>query len=189
MRHIAAILFSVLLLASCDTISPKGGEPLAQRTYNHVQALPINVSVYKPVPFVGMRKPADFLPNPDRMVHDFLQHRFRPSGEEGMFVVTIRDIMVRHGIEESSSGIGKFVGVDKKDHYQVRVLLQVEAYGVPNMHKDVSMNVTATRTVRISEHSSLVKKEKAQMQAMDDLISDIDKSLQDILTNQLQILY
>ncbi|PCI56180.1 MAG: hypothetical protein COB36_05200 [Alphaproteobacteria bacterium] len=186
----SVVLFGALMLGACNPIYSGGGEPLAQMTFDHVKPFPVYVASYEAVALVRPQAPdlpEGFIADPAELVHDYLKSRFEASGSQGKLRAVINGVSVKHEIVRSKNKLGAALNVANMDHYMVRVGITLENFGTverPNQ----SIKLTAYRNLYISEYSSLVEREKAQMMVLDTLIDDLDRSIRAVLKDKLNIL-
>lgn len=186
-----SVLFcSSLILGACSPLYTGGGEPLAQMTFDHVKTYPVYVASYEPVAFVtaaGNILPAGFVSDPAEIVYDYLKNRFEASGSQGKLRAVIENVTVRHEKIRSTNEIGAALGVANMDHYAVHVVIVLQAFGTANYHHQ-RVTLTAHRNIFISEYSSLVEREQAQMLALDKLVDDLDISIRKVLNDTFNVL-
>ncbi len=183
----------ILTLSGCTTF--QDGKPLAQMTFNHITPKPLYVASYEPVE-VSMPSvlPEGFVADPAKIVHDYLTNRFEAVGTQGKFKATITSSIVEHDVVASRNKFGEILGVDKKDHYVIKVTIALKSYGLSEFSqassyaRDMSTQIRATRDLFVSEHVSLVEREKRQLEALDFLVDDLDIPLQKLLREDFNIL-
>ncbi len=188
MRNILG-LCSILLFSACD-LQYVGGEPLAQMTFSHVNKYPIYVASYEVNPVDASRVSLSenwLIASPADIIYDYLNSRFEASGSKGKLKITIKNIDVSYHVVDSDYKVGELLGINKKDLYVVSAVLGLKAYGVTKYdHKEVTLK--AHRNIYVSEYSSVVDREKVQMQALDSLIDDLDIAIRKILKEDLSLL-
>ena len=192
MRRFFIILGVSFILSACTSLFGNNGEPLAQITFDQVHAKPLYVASYEivdlPVSMVEPQSlPEGFLLDPEHLVYDYLSNRYEAAGNQGKLTVKINDLSVVHKVLNSQNAIGSMVGVDKRDYYRVSAAIGIEAYGT-RLFAEQKQSITVFRDVTVSEHTSLVNREKAQIQAMDNMLDDLDIALHEIFREQFQIL-
>ena len=181
------ILLTVLLLGACNPLTTGHQEPLAQMTFAHIRPWPVYVASYEPVPFSGqVALPAGFAADPAVLVHDYLQSRFAASGSQGKLRMIVQDIAVTHTKTESPHKWGTMLGVNTHDHYMVRAGVKIELYNDTGGGYS-GTTLTAHRDIRIPEHASPVERERAQMEALDHLIDDLDIAIRKVLKDDFSL--
>jgi len=188
MKH-AKIVLGALLLVGCASFG-QNGDPLPQITFNHVKAYPLYVASYESVGLEAGSKLetlGGFIADPGQIVHDYLKSRYEAAGSQGKLVAKIRSVDIAHERVDSENAIGAFIGLDQKDHYRVSVILDLSAHGIGGMDWQ-KQSLTVYRDIYISEHVSLVEREKLEMRAMDHMIDDLDIALRKILNDKFGIL-
>ena len=177
-----------LMLSGC--ISSTGGKPLAQMTFNHIAPKPIYVASYEAVaiPAGTSSLPEGFVSDPAKVVHDYLNNRFEAAGKRGKLRVSVQYASVEHDVVASRNKFGKVLGVDKSDHYVMKVGIALQAFGFSNFDTKSTM-LNATRDVYISEHVSLVERERLQLEALDQMIDDLDIPIRKVFTEEFGIMH
>ena len=189
MKH-SAILLGTLMLGACNPVYTGGGEPLAQMTFNNVNAYPVYVASYEAVAIIRQEEPVlpeGFVTDPAVMVHDYLKSRFEASGSQGKLRAVIDNVSVQHEVVRSKNKLGAALKVANMDHYTVRVGVTLQSFGTVE-GQNQSVKLTAHRNLYISEYSSLVEREKAQMVLLDKLVDDLDESIRTVLKDSFHIL-
>ena len=184
------LLCGALMLSACNPMYTGGGEPLAQMTFDHVRAYSVYVASYEPVELVnpqGSVLPEGFVSDPAIVVHDYLKSRFEAAGSQGKLRAIIKDVVVRHETVPSKNKIGAALTVANMDHYTVRVAVVLQAFGTAG-HESQSVTLTAHRNFYVSEYSSLVEREEAQVLALDKPIDELDISIRAVFKNQFKVL-
>ena len=184
------VLFGALMIGACNPIYTGGGEPLAQMTFDHVRTYPVYVASYEAVALVRPEEPdlpEGFVADPAELVHDYLKSRFEASGSQGKLRAVINGVSVKHEVVRSKNKLGAALKVANMDHYMVRVGITLENFGITEQSNQ-GIKLTAYRNLYISEYSSLVEREKAQMMVLDKLIDDLDRSIRAVLKDNLNIL-
>ncbi|MGH1375900.1 MAG: hypothetical protein ACRBCK_06070 [Alphaproteobacteria bacterium] len=182
-------LCSSVMLTACNPVYRGGGEPLAQMTFEHVKPFSIYVASYNPIEYPQaetLSLPQGYVANPADLIFDYLGSRYQATGSQGKLRIEIDDITVKHTIEQSSNAVGAALGVAKKDKYTVHAALKIVALGTSRYdRKEVTLK--AHRTVTVSEHISLSERENAQMQALDNLLDDLDVTIKRLLMQEFYL--
>ena len=191
MKHYFLILLMVfpLFVSACTMVSGNDGKSLAQMTFDHVKPFPVYVASYEPVNMnakVGYNLPEGFVTNPSDLIFDYLTNRYEASGHQGKLRIEIQDVLIKHALVSSDNAVGSLIGL-KKDHYHVKADIDVIALGIGNSEIK-KRNLIVSRNIYISDHVSLVEREKLEMQALDSMIDDLDITLRKILKEQFNIL-
>lgn len=177
----------IFLLGAC-AISKIDGKPRAQMTFDHIKPYPLYVASYEAVPFAEqVVLPQGFVADPSRLVGDYFAHRFESAGHQGKLRSVVEQVSVKHAIESSDHKVGNFLGVGKQDHYRIDVVVNLQLFGV-GAHQMKEVRLKAHRDIYISEHVSMVEREKAQMEGLDSLLDDLDEAVRDVLNRQFHIL-
>ncbi len=180
---------ALLLVGACDMHYLSGiGQPLAQMTFEHVEKYPIYVASYETINLSNNTKlPEGFVINPSDNIYKYFNSRFEASGSQGKLNITIKNVSVIHEVIQSKNKISGFIGIDKSDHYLVQAEIIMKLYG-DNEAKNKEITFKSSRNIYISEHLSVVNREKLQMQALDKLIDDIDIAITGAFKNTFLLL-
>ncbi len=180
----------VPILVSACSLNSNDGNTLAKMTFNHVNAFPVYVASYEPVNINEGKThllPEGFVTDPAPLIFDYLSSRFEASGHQGKLRIEIKDVVIRHEVVSSDNDIGAMIGLGKKDHYNVKAYIDVILLGSGDVDKRMQ-SMIVSRNIYISEHLSLVEREKMQMQALDNMIDDLDIALRKVLKETFDIL-
>jgi hypothetical protein len=159
-------------------------------TFAHIKAEPIYVASYEVVPLPIRKKPGlpvGFIADPADVTYDYLKSRFAASGPTGKFRAVIDNVAVTHEILPSKNEVGAALGIGKRDHYRITLKVKLEAIGINGFNRK-GTSLIAKRDVYISEHVSLVQREKEQMAAIDLLIDDVDEAVRKVLRDEFKLL-
>ncbi len=191
MKH-KIIVFKAFLLSflSACTFSNNDGSVLAQMTFNNVKAFPVYVASYEPVNINKGKThllPEGLVTDPAPLIYDYLNNRFKASGNQGKLRIEIRDVIIRHEILKSDKSLQAVIGFGKKDHYNIKAYIDITVFGSGDTD-NFSQSMIVSRNIYVSEYLSLVDREKLQMQAIDNMIDDLDIALRKILKDKFKIL-
>lgn len=185
------LLLSAALLGLSACANGDGGAPLAKMSFDHLTPYPLYVASYEvsQSPAVSSAQiPEGFVANPANIADAYFTSRFTKAGTQGKLHVTVDSMSVTHHIEDSKNSIGAFIGVDHHDVYKITLSVRIDAYGIGETQEE-SNTITAHRTVSISEHDSIVERERAQMDAIDSLIDDLDVAVRKVLSEQFHLMH
>ncbi|MCK5385243.1 MAG: hypothetical protein KAJ29_06655 [Alphaproteobacteria bacterium] len=183
------IIIGTIVLAGCTSIG-QDGDPLPKITFDHVKPYPLYVAAYEPVGLpvsMAPNRPAGFVTDPDQIIFDYLNSRFEAVGTQGKLVVKIRSVDIAHESIDSENSFNALIGLNKKDYYRVTAIIDINVLGIGNIDWQ-KQSMTVYRDIYISEHVSLVEREKLELQAMDHMVDDLDIALRKILNDNLGIL-
>lgn len=186
-KQFGLCLITILLLSGCEA---GDGKPVAQMTFEHLQPSPVYVASYEVVnnaKFYPSNLPQGFVANPEKVVLDYLGRRFSAAGSQGKLVASLENVSVLHEMRASENKVGEFLGVAKKDHYQIQVAVKIKALGLEG-YDSREMTLKAQRVLEVSEHVTLAERESHQMTAIDNLIDDLDASIQKVLAYDFRIM-
>lgn len=180
-------LFVALILNGCASYK---GDPLAQMTFDHVKPFSLYVASYEPINIhegVRQRLPEGFVTNPIDLIYDYLGSRFEAVGNQGKLKIEISSVTINYSVAESSNSVGSLIGLGKRDHYHVKANVDIIGLGIG--HSEFKkQSLVLSRNIYISEHVSLVERERLQMQALDSMIDDLDIALRRVLKDQFNVM-
>ncbi len=184
------VAFCALLSLGVGACTNNTGAPLAQMTFDHVKPFPVYVASYEPenIYASGMKMlPEGFVSDPSKLIYDYLQNRFEAAGHQGKLKIQIMDVSVQHAVVDSENKVGALIGLAKKDHYTVKAYIDVTGLGV-GTYDEQKRSLVVSRNIFIADHLSLVERERMEMQALDNMVDDLDLTLRKILKDQFKIL-
>lgn len=177
-------------LGGCISLNGKGGDPLPQITFDHLNMYPLYVASYE---LQGLSEwgiknvPEDFTINPAQTLNNYLHSRFEATGMQGKLLINIQSVDVDYKKITAQDTVSALVGVNKKDYYRVTAVINLSAHGVNGIDRQ-EQSLTLYRDIYTSENVSLAEREKGQMKAMDHMIDDLDIALRKVLHEQFGIL-
>jgi hypothetical protein len=169
----------------------ESGKVMTEMSFNHLQPYPLYVASYEifTTPQTDtLQLPEGFVANPVTIAHDYFTNRFHATGTQGKMSVVIDNATIKHSIENSQNTVGAFIGVDHYDVYDITMLIKLDIFDVKGYQKQEN-KIRVNRSVSISEHVSLAERERLQMQALDELMDDVDDGVKNILGEDLGILH
>ncbi len=181
---------ALLCLGACNPVFYNGtGQPLAKMTFDHIKPYSINVASYEPLDNASPTiLPETFIVDPAKVAFEYLNARFNAVGYNGKLKIVIESSDISHKLVAPENSLYSALPVDigKQDHYLIRLVLKLYLYGKDS---DISMQTTliAHRNIYIPEFASVVEREQAQMEAIDMLIDDLDKSISQVLSNNFAL--
>ena len=189
--NICLIFSAFSALPSC-TMNPEG-KPLAEMTFNHISPFPVDVASYeiqnKTDGSFGFtaKQPENFVANLSQTLSDYLHSRFGSVGDNGKLLVVLEQADVTQKQMPSDNKIGSILNVDNKDQYEMNVAVRLAIYGA-NGFDVKETTIRGYRAVTMSEHLTLAERERHQMEAMDNLIDDLDGAIQKVLVEEFKVM-
>lgn len=178
------ILFPLVFLTACAS---GDGKPLPKMTFEHIAPVSVYVASYEVINDKGLTRLEGFMGDPAQSITDYFRNRFEPSGANGKLIARVTQASITHRVVKSENSFGAWLGVDRDDEYTIKAQVALQLYGLGGYQfREVKIN--AMRVVGISEHKSLIDRERLQMQAIDKLVDDIDQEAHKILKAQFGIL-
>ena len=181
----------MLALGGCNTV---GSPPPEKMTFDTLDPFPLYVASYEiqnQTPensgFSDKAEEEGFVASVNRTVDDYLHHRFSAVGSNGKFLAVLKEASVQRSVLPSDNKIGAWMNVDKRDRYDMKVVVHMAIFGVGDYEKK-GIDVLANRMLAIPDHVTLAERERLEMEALDNLIDDLDGSIQQVLKEDFQIL-
>jgi hypothetical protein len=177
------LTFSALaILAAC---SGGSGAPHPDITFQHIQAMPVNVATVDTHVEQG-NEAEGFVISPTIAAERYLSTRFRTAGTEGTLRAVMQEITVRHVYNASKGKISGYLNVAGHDVYDVKLVLRLEhlsdrgtvLYG---------NTIKAQRTMNITEHASIAEREQHQLEGLEKLFADLDQQLVHIVVSDMHL--
>ena len=107
-------IFSLFLIPIMLSSCVSDGKPLAQMTFEHIQAKPVYIASYEVINDSGAVRQQGFIGDPAQSITDYFSNRFVASGSNGKLIARVSDVKIGHRVTESSNSFGAFLGVDKQ---------------------------------------------------------------------------
>jgi hypothetical protein len=184
--YAAILLCGVVLLSACETSYHADGAPQPKITFSHLQAIPLSVGMLNTEDAKDAFITESFVVSPYAALREYLPTRFRPNGFNGSLKATIEDASIRHRFETSDEKFNKMLNVGGIDTYDMTILLRLEHIGNDKNLKYGTI-LTVRRVVRVSEHASIVERERAQLRTMDALFSDLDREILRVVLSDMKL--
>lgn len=194
LKNLALTGLASLALAGCVTAAK--APPVERMTFESLDPFPIYVASYEiqnQTPEASGIIPQDerqedgFVASVNKTVEDYLQHRFSSVGSNGKFLAVLKEASLKKSVLPSDNKVGAWMQVDNRDRYDMKVVVHMAIFGVGQYEKK-SIDVIANRMITVPEHYTLAEREQLQMQALDNLLDDLDGSIQQVLKEDFQIL-
>lgn len=181
----------MLLATACTTTKTP---PPEKMTFDSLQPFPLYVASYEiqnqtanMLGFTDESVDAGFVASVNKTVDDYLHHRFSAVGTNGKFLAVLKEASVKSTVLPSENKFGAWLDVDKSDRFDMKIVVHMAIFGVGNYEKK-GIDVIANRMLTVPEHVTLAERENLQMEALDNLIDDLDGSIQQVLKEDFQVL-
>lgn len=185
-------LVSIAILSAC--VAKGGASRLERMTFETLDPYPLYVASFEiqnqtpeNIGFAPQEVEQGFIASVGKSVNDYLNHRFSAVGSNGKFLAVLKEASVRQSVLPSDNKVGAWMKVDNRDRYDLKVVVHMAIFGVGKYEKK-GIDVIANRMVTIPEHVTLAEREKLQMEALDELLDDLDGSVQQVLKEDFKIL-
>lgn len=182
---------ALLVVTGCTTTQ---APPPERMTFDTLQPFPLYVASYEiqnqTAPMLGFADESvdvGFVASVNKTVDDYLQHRFSAVGTNGKFLAVLKEASVKSSVLPSDNKFGAWMEVDKRDRFDMKVVVHMAIFGVGSYEKR-GIDVVANRMLTVPEHVTLAERERLQMEALDNLIDDLDASIQQVLKEDFQVL-
>lgn len=189
MRIILPVL-TIFILTACASNPHPEGKPVAQITFEHLEPIEIAVDKYEienryketPLP-IPIEK--TFYSPPDVKFAQYLKARFVADGSsDARLNVSIEDAHVTYSYIPAAQEYKRMLGMGGTDQYKITYKIIFSGLNYPHYdRKDVILE--GERTLQMSEHISLAGREKAQMEAVEAMIRDIDADVVKVVKEEL----
>lgn len=159
-------------------------------TFDRVQTYPVNVASYQPASFKQDKNivlPSGFHADPEQAIFDYLQSRFVPTGNIGKLKAYIQSVDVTYNKEESQNAVAAFMTLDEQDVYTITAEIAFEVLGTQTIEREVQV-LKIMRQIKQPEHLTLAEREKAQFEAIDGMIDDLDIAIREDLMQRYNML-
>ncbi len=193
-NRIKALLLTCGALLTVTACTTTNAPPPEQMTFDTLQPFPLYVASYEiqnqTGPMLGFADEsvdAGFVASVNKTVDDYLHHRFSAVGTNGKFLAVLKEASVKSSVQPSDNKIGAWLEVDKRDRFDMKVVVHMAVFGIGNYEKK-GVDVIANRMLTVPEHVTLAERERLQMEALDNLIDDLDASIQQVLKEDFQVL-
>jgi hypothetical protein len=165
----------LLFVCGCTSTQGAAGNAMPGLTFSHLKTIPISVGAIKTneseSPFSE-----SFVASPYQAFDDYIHARFAPSGFAGFLSAKVEAATISHSYQAANSDVGRFFNVAGMDVYDMTLKVRLEHLNMDGqmVRGDV---LTARRIVRVSEHTSIADREKAQLDALEAMFSDLDSEV------------
>jgi hypothetical protein len=173
---------SVAVLAACSTGE---GLPVADMTFQHLQATPVMVRTVE-MDVRNATSADGFAINPEAAAERYLENRFRADGTEGTLRAVMEEITVRHVYNPSKGGMKDFLDIAGHDVYAVNAVMRLEHLSERGTVL-YGNTIRAQRTMNITEHASIAEREQHQLEGMEKLFADLDQQVVKTVLSDMRI--
>ena len=166
---------------------PKG-KPMPAMTFNHIAPVMMqvnNVAIELMEDSLQAQPHAPFIKPLPVVAENYFASKVTPAMNNSAvdlagrsFTVQIHEASVAHNYVPAGREMARFLGVGGLDEYvlNVAVLLLLET---PELKKTVKMS--AGRTIRVNEHSSIADRERNQLVALEELLKTLDTEVERVI--------
>lgn len=179
------ILFQAVTISACTSNVGVEGTPLAEITFAHLEALPVNVARID-VRIEESESPADFVKAPGDIMRQYVASRFTPVGREGYLDIKVEQALVEKSYLEAENRVAKFMGFGGGDSYKVTYQIKLDYFRSSGVFVSGHV-VKATRTINMSEHVSISQREKHQQEGIEKLFQELDRQIETIVSRDLNL--
>lgn len=181
------LLVMIVGLTGCTSNNSKG-MPLSDLTFSHLGPMPLRVAEVIKRDAVGQKRQItpDFSVPVDDLLERYIVERLKAVGGAETLYVELEDLTVTHNVKDSQSRVAGFMGVAKVDSYSVsasfNTVLENPANGSVR-----GKRFKVSRIINISEHVSVVEREKRQQEGIEEMFKDIDLMMMQVLKNEFML--
>jgi FlaG/FlaF family flagellin (archaellin) len=173
---------SLTVLVACST---GAGMPHAAVTFQHIQAMPVNVSNIETNVNEGQEVDG-FVISPSDTAEKYLASRFNAVGSGGTLRASMEEVTVRHVYKGATGKVTGFLNVAGHDVYDVKLVLRLEHISASGTVL-YGNTIKAQRTMSITEHASISEREKHQMEGLEKLFADLDRQVVSTVVTGMRI--
>lgn len=188
MKHAVLSLLVVLVTLTGCASNNSGGMPLSDITFSHLGPMPLRVSEVVKRDAIGQKRniSSDFSIPVDAILESYLSERLRAVGGVETLFVELEQLSVTHNTKDSDNKVAGFMGVAKVDSYAVmasfNLVLENQGNGAIR-----GKRFKVSRIINVSEHVSVVEREKRQQEGITEMFRDIDMMMMQILKNEFML--
>jgi hypothetical protein len=155
-------------------------------TFGHLAPVPLHIervvrSPMAPDQMAGM--PESFTVPIDDITNAYITRRLQAAGGPEVLSIDVEELSVHYDQKASENGVAEFFGVAKIDSYVVQLTMNLT---LNNEHNGAvrGRKFTVRRVINITEHASVADREKRQLEGVEAMFEDVDRTVLDILQHQ-----
>lgn len=160
------------------------GLPMPQMTFNHLEPMTLDLARYEVEDKSQTQIRHDFICSPNEKLRDYFLQRFKAIPSHPASVGELSAIIEKAEIEyipypERFWGGGK-------DIYRVKLDVLLSSFN----HQDYAykaIGIRWHRDIEVSKHATIAEREKKQLEAMEDIMRELDKRVVQIVRGDLRI--
>lgn len=177
-------LFALMLsFTGCSYVQSDTPAPLSFKRY---QPIILNVGT---VEFIDEYKSPGKAPNvehllpysPEEAMRIWVKERIRATGNESTLQVIIKDGSVISTPLATSTGVMTFLGLAQDKRYDLNLVVEMRIYGRGSAISEASIQVSAQRTISITDNTSLHERNVAFQrmiaEAMESINAELEKNM------------
>lgn len=187
---VLAFSFGACLLAGgCETPNHRylNGQPVADQSFAHIAAVPVNVGTVEIVNASGVaRMPDDFVFALPEQVILYLSKKFAATGERGRLLVRIEEANVSKNHQDAKNGAAEMLGIGGEDRYVLFMRIALEHRGADGriLYGKV---IGAEQRFSVSQRDSTAMRERAQLEAIEKLFGALDPKISQIISQDMRL--
>ncbi|MCB9991271.1 MAG: hypothetical protein H6867_07800 [Rhodospirillales bacterium] len=184
------VLCGVLILTGCTTTVPEG-KPLPELTFVHLDRLPVQVArIDIENRYQASADPKDvsssFPSPPDIALRRYAENRLQAAGGSGVLTFVIDDATIHHSLVQPEGKIANWMGVDRKDRYDVFMRIRMYETGADGFEGTHSV-LNFKRTISIPQRYSVADKELEKFKFLEMLMQDVDEAVVATLRDKMHL--
>lgn len=192
MRSYLIVFFLALFsLTACTATPHPEGKPVAQQTFSHFQAVPLEVDhvdieqLYNPDEKQGDISQQLLLP-PNYAVMNYARNRFKAAGGIDRFRFVLEDASVTKKLLKPENQTLRWLGMGAEEEYRFKIVVNVQCVP-PGSFSGPGATVTLDRTMILPENTSIAKREQRQNDFVEKLVRDLDARLLEIAQHTMRL--
>lgn len=127
-----------------------------------------------------------FADSPYARLEQYFHSRFSPAGFHGTLEVEIEDARITHSFEPSAFRFGDYFQMAGSDVYDIRIDYALRHYLAAG-EAGYGKRMSARKVVRVSESASKQERKRAQEEALDQIMVDLDKEIRRAVSGELDL--
>ena len=180
------LLAVVILVAGCTSPSALNGKPLPAMTFKHLQPVVLNVAsteiqVRPSLTSEGFSYPLD------DMVDFYLQRKLNAVGQKGNILASLEESSIKRLYEPSEYEALSYFDLAGFDVYEVALKLRLEHQADNGGEPLYGTVINARRLIKVSQHTSIVEREQAQFEGLEQLFLELDSHVDKVLIQDMKL--
>jgi len=193
-KYFLLTTLSLLTLSACTSspVSTEKAIPIAQLTYEHLNAIPVDV---KKINFSSMTdrgsRAWDIASNmptpPDIAMRRYLENRFKPISGHGVLNITLTKATISYDETPNEIKILSILPIANQHDYTFEIVIDIEGLYLSGL-PDRRTTKRYLRKVKLPPQVTVSYREAYLQRAMEKMMVDIDENLTLTLANEFNLI-